>query len=67
MEQYLKPNDIGDYNKKEFWDHAFSKYRDEYDWYGSYSDFKKHFDKYMKKSDKILLVGCGNSSMGEKL
>ena len=47
MEKYLSPDNIEDYNKKEFWDKAFAK--------------------YMSKGDRILLVGCGNSALGEKL
>ena len=51
MEKYLSPKNIEDYNKKEFWDSAFQKY----------------FATYMRKTDRILLVGCGNSTLGEKL
>lgn len=67
MEKYLSPKNIEDYNKKEFWDSAFQKYKSSYDWYGEYDDFQKYFATYMKKTDRILLVGCGNSTLGEKL
>ena len=67
MEKYLSPNNIEDYNKKEFWDKAFDKYKSLYDWYGKFSDFKEYLSKYMSKGDRILLVGCGNSALGEKL
>lgn len=67
MEKYLNPDNIGDYNKKEFWEKAFSHYKNNYDWYGSFNDFKSYFTKFIKKTDSILLVGCGNSSLGEKL
>lgn len=67
MEKYLSPKNIEDYNKKEFWDSAFQKYKSNYDWYGEYDDFQKYFATYMRKTDRILLVGCGNSTLGEKL
>ena len=67
MEQYLNPQSIEDYNKKEFWEDAFQKYKANYDWYGKYDDFQTYFAKYIKKSDRILMVGCGNSTLGEKL
>ena len=67
MEKYLSPENIEDYNKKEFWDQAFEQYKSVYDWYGNFTDFKRYFSEYMTKESRILLVGCGNSSLGEKL
>ena len=67
MEKYLSPKNIEDYNKREFWEDAFQKYKSNYDWYGKYEDFQSYFAKYMKKSNRILMVGCGNSTLGEKL
>ena len=40
MEQYLNPKNIEDYNKKEFWDQAFEKYKSVFDWYGNFNYFK---------------------------
>ena len=67
MEKYLNPKNIEDYNKKEFWDEAFEKYKSVFDWYGGYNDFKTYFSTYINKKSRILLVGCGNSNLGEKL
>ena len=67
MEKYLSPENVEDYNKKEFWDQAFEQYKSVYDWYGNFTDFKRYFSEYMMKGSRILLVGCGNSSLGEKL
>ena len=67
MEKYLQPKEIGDYNKKEFWETAFGKYKADYDWYGSYSKFKSYFETYIRKKNRILIVGCGNSTLGEQL
>lgn len=63
----FEPQNIEDYNKKEFWEDAFQKYKVNYDWYGKYDDFQTYFAQYIKKSDRILMVGCGNSTLGEKL
>ena len=35
-----------------------------FEWYNQYSSFKDHILKYMKKEDKILVLGCGDSSKG---
>ena len=67
MEKYLNPKNIEDYNKKEFWDEAFEKYKSVFDWYGGYNDFKTYFATYINKKSRILLVGCGNSNLGERL
>lgn len=67
MEKYLNPQNIEDYNKKEFWDQAFEKYKSVFDWYGSFNDFKSFFKTYLNKKSRILLVGCGNSNLGERL
>ena len=53
MEKYLSPKNIEDYNKREFWEDAFQKYKSNYDWYGKYEDFQSYFVKYMKKRPDI--------------
>lgn len=33
-----------------------------FEWYNQYSSFRDHILKYIKKEDKILVLGCGDSS-----
>lgn len=35
-----------------------------FDWYAEYPELKPSFSQYdLKKTDKILMVGCGNSKL----
>jgi SAM-dependent methyltransferase len=57
------------YGKKSYWD---ERYKNEgattsFDWYGRYAHFKTELQKWLKKSDYILVLGCGNSRMAEEL
>ena len=54
MEKYLSPENIEDYNKKEFWDQAFEQYKSVYDWYGNFTDFKRYFSEYKPHSARWL-------------
>ena len=38
-----------------------------FDWYGRFAHFKTHLQPYLKKSDYILVLGCGSSRMAEEL
>lgn len=38
-----------------------------FDWYGRLPHFRKEISKYLKKSDYILVIGCGNSRLTEEL
>lgn len=35
--------------------------------YGEYPELSGHLHKYLKKQDNILMVGCGNSTLGQNL
>lgn len=35
--------------------------------YGEYTELSEHLHKYIKKHDDILIVGCGNSTLGGDL
>ena len=67
MDKYLTPKNIDSYHEKSFWEDAFTKCKDHFEWYGKFSDFKSIFTQYMKKSSSILITGCGNSNLGEEL
>jgi hypothetical protein len=35
--------------------------------YGSYEDHVSVFDRYVKTTDAILQIGCGNSALAEQV
>jgi SAM-dependent methyltransferase len=40
---------------------------EEYDWLGKYADVRDLLGSVLKKSDRILLIGCGNSTLSADL
>ena len=49
-----------------YWDERFAE-EDEYDWLLSYEQLQTHLIPILMLSDKILIVGCGNSRLSEGL
>ncbi|KAK9510037.1 hypothetical protein O3M35_004910 [Rhynocoris fuscipes] len=64
----LLPKSTFEFSKTEYWD-AFFKERGKkgFEWYGDYSELCSLLHKYMKPKEKILVVGCGNSSLSANL
>ncbi|CAH1395829.1 unnamed protein product [Nezara viridula] len=64
----LLPKSAFEFSKAEYWD-AFFKQRGtrSFEWYGEYPELCVYLHKYMKPKDNILVVGCGNSKLGEDL
>ena len=55
------------YARKEYWD---ERYEDEveYDWLGDYLTVKSLILEYIpNQSDRILMLGCGNSSLSKQV
>ena len=61
------PKIVSEYSKVEYWDERYSKRKEQFDWYKSYSDLKNILSKYILKENKILNVGCGNSKLSEEM
>jgi len=42
----------------------FLRHKSQFDWYLEYKELKIYFEQVfpLKKTDKILMVGCGNAS-----
>lgn len=57
-----------DYKKREYWDERFQS-EESYEWLLSYRMLETTIIPYLKSADKILIIGCGNSSLsaGNKL
>ncbi|KAF6773888.1 hypothetical protein AHF37_06908 [Paragonimus kellicotti] len=60
----LLPKRSGDFAKREYWDQFFNSRRSTFEWYGDFVQHSSFFNKYVKKSDSVLIVGCGNSELG---
>uniref|UniRef100_A0A915NTN2 Methyltransferase type 11 domain-containing protein n=1 Tax=Meloidogyne floridensis TaxID=298350 RepID=A0A915NTN2_9BILA len=58
-------------SEKEFTDLSywkkFFKHNSSFEWYGDYSKLGQIFEKYIKSTDSILQIGCGNSSLADDL
>ncbi len=47
----------------QYWDKRYKKDEEQFDWYQRYDTLKHILDEVTPKSmDRILMVGCGNSS-----
>eukprot|EP00929_Paragymnodinium_shiwhaense_P103216 TRINITY_DN66546_c0_g1_i1.p1 TRINITY_DN66546_c0_g1~~TRINITY_DN66546_c0_g1_i1.p1 ORF type:complete len:228 (+),score=24.93 TRINITY_DN66546_c0_g1_i1:1-684(+) len=58
---------MAQYGKHSYWDDRYSKDPEPFDWYQRYSGLKDLIGQYVKKSDHILQVGCGNSRLTEDM
>ncbi|KAF0720613.1 Aste57867_170 [Aphanomyces stellatus] len=60
----LLPRHHADFRRKEYWDEFFTKRQEKaFEWYGEYSTLRPALHKSVKPSDRILVVGCGNSDL----
>ena len=60
------PKENTSYKLKEYWDTRFSK-EETSEWFKSYGDFKDLPCRHVEKSDRILMLGCGNSILSEDM
>jgi len=54
------------YASVDYWNERYSN-ETEYDWLGDYNVFKELIHKHVSKSERILMVGCGNSQLSEQM
>lgn len=53
---------------KEYWDARYEgDDRDGYDWFRKYSDIAEFLEKHLHPNSRILILGCGTSSLGSEL
>ena len=60
------PEHHADYAHNSYWNTRFS-HEQQYDWLKGYSHFRHLCAPHMQPSDKILILGCGNSSLTQDL
>ncbi|OQS00149.1 methyltransferase [Thraustotheca clavata] len=60
----LLPRTHSDFARKEYWDEFFTKRQEKaFEWYGQYANMRPVLKTIVKPSDRILVVGCGNSDL----
>uniref|UniRef100_A0A1X7V9F0 Methyltransferase domain-containing protein n=1 Tax=Amphimedon queenslandica TaxID=400682 RepID=A0A1X7V9F0_AMPQE len=67
MSVSLLPSSHSEFQLKDYWEKFFQKRKAPFEWYGEYLDLCHILHKYIKASNTILVVGCGNSKLSEDL
>lgn len=53
---------------KKYWDLRYAEQdKDGYDWFKKYSDLKTDIERHLQPESKILVLGCGTSSLSQDL
>lgn len=64
----LLPQDHSEFTTKEYWDKFFQeRNKTAFEWYGSFSDVLPPLLPNIKKTDRLLVIGCGNSNFSSQL
>eukprot|EP01083_Nonionella_stella_P232526 820161_1 len=58
---------MADYAKKTYWNERYRKEPETFEWYQSYDTIKALIDSFITKDSKVLVVGCGSSSLSEDI
>ena len=58
----FEPAKTEEYLQKQYWDDRFRK-EEQYDWFKKFEDFSGLVLPHLKQADRILVLGCGNSSL----
>lgn len=63
----LLPRSTAEFQRKEYWEKFFAKRNVPFEWYGEYTDLCHVLHKYIKRNNRVLMAGCGNSRLSEDL
>ena len=54
------------YGDPSYWDERYAKSGDSmFDWLESFEQLKGLLEKFCKKTDRVLILGCGNANFSE--
>ncbi|KAM4641519.1 eEF1A lysine and N-terminal methyltransferase [Discoglossus pictus] len=64
----LLPRSSKEFASQEYWEHFFRRRGERaFEWYGGYLELCGVLHKYIRAPDRVLVVGCGNSELSERL
>ncbi|CAM9527381.1 unnamed protein product, partial [Hapterophycus canaliculatus] len=63
----LLPRHHDEFRSKNYWDTFFQQRTDAFEWYGEYEDLRKLVHQTLRRADRILVIGCGNSNFSAEL
>jgi hypothetical protein len=64
----LLPSHHDEFRSKDYWDRFFlERGGEKFEWYGTYNEIEANVKRSMKYTDKLLIVGCGNSEISADL
>lgn len=59
---------MANYGDEQYWDKRYTEQEGRlFDWLEDYESLKPIFERFMLRSDRILMLGCGNSELSEKM
>ncbi|SJX64996.1 related to SEE1-probable lysine methyltransferase [Sporisorium reilianum f. sp. reilianum] len=54
--------------EREYWEQRYAdESEQEFDWFKNYDDLKELFDELIPRSARILMLGCGNSTLSPQM
>ena len=60
------PKDNSQYREQTYWEKRFQT-EDQYEWLCTYNDLQDYIKRDLKEEDKIIVLGCGNSTFSSDL
>lgn len=68
----LLPADHKELQSQEYWKKffEFDKFKDGFEWYASFEDLQYYLTQFIKENkeeQRIIVPGCGNSDLSQKL
>ncbi|KAI6176247.1 [Heparan sulfate]-glucosamine N-sulfotransferase [Aphelenchoides bicaudatus] len=64
----LLPSNQAEFSSPSYWKKFFEKSGSSaFEWYGEYTQLDPILSRYIKSTDKILQIGCGNSILADQL
>ncbi|KAK6038175.1 hypothetical protein COOONC_24320 [Cooperia oncophora] len=63
----LLPKSTAEFTDPKYWKNFFAARKTPFEWYGDYGVLGSVLEKYLKSSDRILQIGCGNSQLAAQM
>lgn len=60
-------NKYPEYGSPDYWDQRYKEQDDFYDWYMHWNEIGPAIEKYLNRTGKTLVIGCGNSLLSKEL